>query len=110
MNGIPIPDVEPYIPYTDCRPGASGGFTGSNGGATLAVDFPPELLERVSMDRRATLTGVLSRGPRLPYQHDPERIYGLDFAGANIRFAMGGDTLTVWAVERMTDKQNGTNR
>ena len=110
VNGTPILDIKPYIPYADCRPEASGGFTGSGGGATLAVDFPPELLERVPADKRAALTGVLSRDPRPPYQHDPERVYGLDFAGVNIRFTVDGDTLTVRAVERMADKQNRTNR
>lgn len=110
MDGTPILDIKPYIPYADCRPEASGGFTGSGGGATLAVDFPPELLERVPADKRAALTGVLSRDPRPPYQHDPERVYGLDFAGVNIRFTVDGDTLTVRAVERMADKQNRTNR
>lgn len=110
MDGTPILDIKPYIPYADCRPEASGGFTGNSGGATLAVDFPPELLERVPADKRAALTGVLSRDPRPPYQHDPERVYGLDFAGVNIRFTVDGDTLTVRAVERMADKQNRTNR
>ena len=104
MDGTPILDIKPYIPYADCRPEASGGFTGSGGGATLAVDFPPELLERVPADKRAALTGVLSRDPRPPYQHDPERVYGLDFAGVNIRFTVDGDTLTVRAVKRMADK------
>lgn len=106
MDGTPILDIKPYIPYADCRPEASGGFTGNSGGATLAVDFPAALLERVPADKRAALTGVLSRDPRPPYQHDPERVYGLDFAGVNIRFTVDGDTLTVRAVERMADKQD----
>ena len=101
MDGTPILDIKPYIPYADCRPEASGGFTGSGGGDTLAVDFPAALLERVPADKRAALTGVLSRDPRPPYQHDPERVYGLDFAGVNIRFTVDGDTLTVRAVERI---------
>ena len=104
MDGTPIYDIKPYIPYADCRPEASGGFTGSGGGATLAVDFPAALLERVPADKRAALTGGLSRDPRPPYQHDPERVYGLDFAGVNIRFTVDGDTLTVRAVKRMADK------
>lgn len=82
MDGTPILDIKPYIPYADCRPEASGGFTGNSGGATLAVDFPPELLERVPADKRAALTGVLSRDPRPPYQHDPERVYGWTSPGS----------------------------
>ena len=78
--------------------------------ADRSFDPASELLERVPADKRAALTGVLSRDPRPPYQHDPERVYGLDFAGVNIRFTVDGDTLTVRAVERMADKQNRTNR
>ena len=99
MDGTPILDIKPYVPYADCHPEASGGFTGATGGDTLAVDFPAALLERVPADRRAALTGILARDPRPSYQHDPERVYGLDFAGVNVRFTVDGDTLTVRSVE-----------
>ena len=97
MDGTPILDIKPYLPYADARPEALGGFTGNAGGATLAVDFPPELLAVIQEDKREALLGVLSRDPRPSYQHDPERVYGLDFAGYNIRFTVAGDTLTVRA-------------
>ena len=99
MDGTPILDIKPYLRYGDCHPEASGGFTGNTGGDTLSVDFPPALLERVPADKRAALTGVLARDPRPPYQHDPRRVYGLDFAGVNVRFTVDGDTLTVRSVE-----------
>ena len=99
MDSTPILDIKPYVPYADCHPEASGGFTGNTGGKTLAVDFPPELLERVPADKRGALTGVLARDPRPSYQHDPARVYGLDFAGVNVRFTVEGDTLTVRSVE-----------
>ena len=99
MDSTPILDIKPYVPYADCHPEASGGFTGATGGDTLAVDFPAALLERVPADRRAALTGILARDPRPSYQHDPERVYGLDFAGVNVRFTVDGDTLTVRRVE-----------
>ena len=99
MDSTPILDIKPYVPYADCHPEASGGFTGTTGGDTLAVDFPAALLERVPADRRAALTGILARDPRPSYQHDPERVYGLDFAGVNVRFTVEGDTLTVRSVE-----------
>ena len=99
MDGTPILDIKPYLRYGDCHPEASGVFTGNTGGDTLSVDFPPALLERVPADKRAALTGVLARDPRPPYQHDPRRVYGLDFAGVNVRFTVDGDTLTVRSVE-----------
>ena len=99
MDGTPILDVKPYIPYADAHPEASGGFTGNTGGAVLEVSFPPALLERVPADKRAALTGVLARDPRPPYQHDPARVYGLAFAGLEVRFSVAGNVLTVTAVE-----------
>ena len=99
MDGTPILDVKPYIPYADAHPEASGGFTGNTGGAVLEVCFPPALLERVPADKRAALTGVLARDPRPPYQHDPDRVYGLAFAGLEVRFTVAGNVLTVTAVE-----------
>ena len=99
MDGTPILDVKPYIPYADAHPEASGGFTGNTGGAVLEVNLPPELLARVPADKRAALTGVLARDPRPPYQHDPDRVYGLAFAGLEVRFTVAGETLTVTAVE-----------
>ena len=98
MDGTPILDVKPYIPYADSHPEASGGFTGNTGGSTLAVAFPPELLERVPEGKRAALTGVLARDPRPPYQHDPDRVYGMAFAGLEVRFTVAKDVLTVRSV------------
>ena len=98
MDGTPILDVKPYIPYADSHPEASGGFTGNTGGPTLAVVFPPELLERVPEGKRAALTGVLARDPRPPYQHDPDRVYGMAFAGLEVRFTVAKDVLTVRSV------------
>ena len=99
MDGTPILDVKPYIPYADAHPEASGGFTGNTGGAVLEVEFPPALLARVPADKRAALAGVLARDPRPPYQHDPDRVYGLAFAGLEVRFIVAGNVLTVTAVE-----------
>ena len=104
MDGTPILDVKPYIPYADSHPEASGGFTGNSGGPTLAVVFPPDLLERVPEGKRAALTGVLSRDPRPPYQHDPDRVYGMAFAGLEVRFTVAGDTLTVTEAEPVGNK------
>ena len=100
MDGTPIYDIKPYLPYADCRPEALGGFAPAPAGARLAVDIPPDLLARVPEDKLAALTGVLSQDPRPSYQHDPERVYGMAFAGLEVRFQVEGDRLKVVSVER----------
>ena len=100
MDGTPIYDIKPYLPYADCRPEALGGFAPAPAGARLAVDIPSELLARVPEDKLAALTGVLSQDPRPSYQHDPERVYGMAFAGLEVRFQVEEDRLKVISVER----------
>lgn len=98
MDGTPVLDIKPYLPYTDCRPEATGGFTDRVAWEPLKVDFPPRWLDRVPPDRREALTQVLSCDPRPSYQHDPNRVYGFSFAGLEVRFSVDGDTLTVLEV------------
>ncbi|MBE6974998.1 MAG: tRNA (N6-threonylcarbamoyladenosine(37)-N6)-methyltransferase TrmO [Ruminococcaceae bacterium] len=100
MDGTPIFDIKPYIPYGDCHPEATGGFTDKAGQFLLQVEFPPALLEKLPEDKRPAAIGVLSHDPRPSYQRDPERIYGLDFAGYNIRFRVRDEVLTVLDVEK----------
>ena len=95
MDGTPILDIKPYIPYADAHPEASDGFTAQTIQHHLEVDFPAELLGRVPMDKRAALIGVLAQDPRPSYQDDPERIYGFPFAGLELRFRVDGEKLTV---------------
>ena len=99
MDGTPIFDIKPYVPYADSKPQALGGFASTPKEATLAVDIPPELLERIPPEKRAALTGVLAQDPRPAYQEDGERIYGMGFGGLDIKFRVEGDRLTVVAVE-----------
>ena len=100
MNGTPIFDIKPYIPYGDCHPDATGGFTDTAGDFLLDVAFPAPLLAQIPSDKQEALLGVLSHDPRPSYQKDPERTYGLTFAGYNIRFVVKDSTLTVLAVEK----------
>ena len=95
LDGTPILDVKPYIPYADAHPEASGGFTEQTVSHHLNVDFPEELFQRVPPDKRAALTGVLAQDPRPSYQDDPARIYGFPFAGMEVRFRVEGEQLTV---------------
>ena len=99
MDGTPIFDVKPYLPYTDSHPQATGGFTDSADMEHLTVEFPAELLERVAPEQRPGLLGVLESDPRPRYQDDPHRVYGLTFAGQNVKFTVDGGTLTVLEVE-----------
>ncbi len=95
VDGTPILDIKPYVPYADCHPEASGGFAGEAPEPRLAVEFPRSLLALVPGDRRAALIGVLAQDPRPPYQHDPSRVYGFGFAGLEVRFTAGDGVLTV---------------
>lgn len=95
MDGTPIFDVKPYVPYADSHPDAKGGFTDGAGEFLLQVDFPQTLLEKLPEEKRSAAVGVLSHDPRPSYQRKPGRIYGLSFAGWDIRFTVDGDILTV---------------
>ena len=95
MDGTPIFDIKPYIPYSDCHPDAAGGFTDSAGAFLLEVDFPRELLSLLPEEKRDAAMGVLSHDPRPSYQRTPGRVYGLTFAGYDIRFSVEENTLTV---------------
>ncbi len=99
MDGTPIFDVKPYLPYTDSHPEATGGFTDGAAMERLTVDCPAELLERVAPEQRPGLLGVLASDPRPRYQDDPQRVYGLTFAGRNVKFTVDGRRLTVLEVE-----------
>ena len=98
MDGTPIFDIKPYIPYGDCHPEATGGFTDRAGEFLLQVDFPSVLLQKLPEDKRSAAMGVLSHDPRPSYQRNPDRIYGLTFASFNIRFQVKEDILTVLEV------------
>ena len=98
MDGTPIFDIKPYIPYADAHPEAVGGFTDTAGEFLLEVDFPADLLSLLPEGKRTAAVGVLSHDPRPSYQRKPDRIYGLPFAGFDIRFTVEGDKLTVCEV------------
>ena len=98
MDGTPILDIKPYIPYTDCHADASGGFTERAGDFILNVQFPDCLLAKVPEEKRQALIDVLSHDPRPSYQSDSDRVYGLNFAGRDIRFSIKDSVLTVLEV------------
>ena len=100
VDGTPIFDIKPYLPYADCRPEAVGGFAGAVPEGALTVDIPPELVERVPESRRTALRAVLAQDPRPHYQDDPRRVYGFGFAGLEVRFTVADGVLTVVDIVR----------
>ncbi len=100
MDGTPIFDIKPYIPYSDCHTDAAGGFTDNAEDFLLAVDFPAHLLKLLPQDKQEAAIGVLSHDPRPSYQKDSDWVYGLTFAGFDIRFTVTEKTLTVLEVTK----------
>lgn len=105
LDGTPIYDIKPYLPYADCRPEAAGGWTGGEADRLLTVNCPEELLARLPEGKRTAALGVLANDPRPHYQSDPERIYGLAFAGYELRFRVEGETLTVIDIHPSSGKE-----
>ncbi len=95
MDGTPIYDIKPYLPYADCKPEAVGGFAARPKEPDLEVVCPAKLLEAVPEEKRAALLAVLAQDPRPQYQDDPDRVYGMAFAGLEIRFQVAGERLSV---------------
>ena len=95
MDGTPIFDIKPYIPYGDCHPDATGGFTDAAGDFLLEVDFPAALLTKLPQQKRQAAMEVLSHDPRPSYQRKADRIYGFNFAGFDIHFTVEENILHV---------------
>lgn len=94
MDGTPIYDIKPYLPYADAHPEALGGFAPSPK-ETIEVKSPPELLQKLPEGQREALLGVLAQDPRPQYQNDPERVYGMNFGGWDVKFRVKDGVLTV---------------
>ncbi len=100
MDGTPIYDIKPYLPYTDSHADALGGFADPVIEYSLKVDFPEKLLSILPEEKRASAVAVLAQDPRPAYQEDSAREYGFNFAGYEIEFTVGGDTLRVFRVTK----------
>lgn len=95
LNGTPIFDIKPYLPYTDSHPEAMGGFAYGPGEGTVEVDCPADLLEVIPDEKREALLALLAQDPRPGYAEDPTRIYGMEYAGFDVKFTVSGKKLTV---------------
>jgi len=104
MDGTPIYDIKPYLPYVDSVPDAVGGFTQSTSAYHLAVDVSEDLLGRIPKEMQQTLLGVLAQDPRPAYQHDENRVYGLPFSGLDVKFKVQDGLLTVLDVVKEARK------
>ena len=100
LDGTPIYDIKPYIPLTDCHPEASEGYTRETKIHELKVEFPEELLNQYPEEKRQAVLGILSQDPRPTYFQDQERVYGVPFAGFDVKFRVDGDLLIVCGLEK----------
>ena len=98
VDGTPLYDIKPYLPFTDSHPKASSGFAEERLSYALEVNFPKEHLEKVPVQYQKALTELLAQDPRPSYQRDAARIYGLSFAGMEVRFTVSGRVLTVCSI------------
>lgn len=102
MDGTPIYDIKPYIAYADSHPDATEGFAGAVKEKELVVDFPTELLEKYPEEKRTAIMGVLAQDPRPAYDTDETRLYGVEFAGFDVRFTVTGNLLQVKELVKLT--------
>ena len=100
MDGTPIYDIKPYIPLRRLSPGRSGRLHGPDPDAQAAGRMPAGAVGTVPAAERDGLRGVLENDPRPSYQHDPERVYGMEFSGLEVHFVVDGAVLTVTGITR----------
>ncbi len=99
MDGTPIFDIKPYLPYADSIPEASGGFTENLNKRELYIEFPREFLDKIPTEKQDVVIEVLKNDPRPSYQKDSSRVYGIEFAGYEIKFSVEDGHLFVLSVE-----------
>jgi len=95
MDGTPIYDIKPYLPYADAHPDAIGGFGQAHREDGIQVVFPQEFLQLLPEDKRQAAIRVLEQDPRAAYNKQPDYVYGMEFAGYDIRFTVRDEVLTV---------------
>lgn len=100
MDGTPIYDIKPYLPYTDSHPEARSGFAVRPAESLLQVECTPELMSMVPEGLQRSLLDVLAHDPRPQYHHDADRVYGMEFGGLEVKFSVADDRLTVKSVEK----------
>lgn len=98
LDGTPIYDIKPYLPYTDAHPEAAGGFADAHAGDQLHVEFPEELMKELPGELREAAIDVLAQDPRAAYNKKPDYVYGMAFDAYDIRFVVQEECLIVQEV------------
>lgn len=98
LDGTPIFDIKPYLPFSDFAPNARGGYAEAEAAHALSVEIPPHLLQKIPIEKQKTVLACLREDPRPSYQKDEERVYCMGFAGQDIHFTVCGEVLTVTEV------------
>lgn len=101
MDNTPIFDIKPYVPHTDCRQEAIGGFSEKVRDYRLKVELPCQYLELLPEKKREALKKILEQDPRPAYQNSPDRVYGFAFGGFEIKFTVKKDLLQVCSIEKI---------
>ena len=105
MDGTPIYDIKPYLPYTDCHTDALGGFAEPLREYALEVKVSDDLLNKIPREKREALTEILKNDPRPGYQRDPRRVYKMSFSAHTVEFTVEGDVLTVRDITPITSSK-----
>lgn len=100
MNGTPIYDIKPYLPYADSITDATGGFA-PDGGKRLEVVIDDKTISVLPESKRESLLEILARDPRPQYHDDPARVYGMEFGGYEIKFSVDNENLKVLSIEKL---------
>ena len=101
MDGTPVLDVKPYLPYTDCHEDASGGFALQDKNGSLSVNLPSDLTENLPADFLSELSEIIAQDPRPAYHDDPDRIYKFEYLGYEIAFSVENSTATVKNIAKL---------
>lgn len=105
LDGTPIFDIKPYLPYTDAHPEAKGSFAEAHKSDGIEVVFPQELKEMLPEELRDRVKEVLAQDPRAAYNKKPDYVYGMSFAGYDIRFVADADRLVVKEIVKLTEAE-----
>ena len=103
LDGTPILDIKPYLPFTDCQTDATAGYAGAHEGHSLEIEDPEGLLLQIPEDKRTGLRECLADDPRPSYQDDPDRIYGMQFGNYEIKFTVSKGILTITGIDKVND-------